>query len=462
MPRDDTAAPLRAAERTAALTNTEAEQCLLGTLMRRNEVFHRVVEIVRLTDFAVPLHAHIFEAIGRLVSRGDEANPVTLQHEFDSHYLAGISNPPTLINGEGYARLIRDLAQRRTFIVACEEGIDAASHTDRPFSEITETFDRRVIEVDDISGGAKQMSAVVDAALAAAERTYKGETGLTTGLVDLDDRLGGLHPSELVILAGRPGMGKSALALGIGRAVARSGKEVLIFSLEMSDEQLGARELAVASGISAQDQRRAISHEQMDALISVAEEVAALPVWIDDAPATSAHLRARVMRHKRRRGGALDLVIVDYLQLVRSNARPENRVQEVSAIVRELKELAKELRAPVIVLSQLSRALELRPDKRPLPADLRDSGEIEQVAETIIFVYREEYYVERTRPQLESFESDDKFAAAFQKYSDKLARAHGVAELIISKNRQGGIGTVRVQFDAERIRFQNLTRRGDP
>jgi replicative DNA helicase len=302
MPGDDTGTPLRAAERTATLTNTKAEQYLLGTLMRRNEVFHRVVEIVRLTDFAVPLHARIFEAIGRLIALGDEASPVTLQHEFDSHYLAGISDPPTLINGEGYARLIRDLAQRRIFIVACEDGIEAASRTDRPFSEITEAFDRRVIEIDDISGGAKPMSALI-AALAAAERTYKGETGLTTGLADLDKKLGGLRRSELVIVAGRPSMGKSALAVDMGRAAARAGKEVLIFSLEMSDEQLGARELAVATGISAQDQRRAISREQMLALSSAGPEIAALrTMCVEDAPANLAQLRARALRHKRRRG----------------------------------------------------------------------------------------------------------------------------------------------------------------
>jgi replicative DNA helicase len=484
MPRDDTEtprfSPLRddaADSGSAELASIEAEQGLLGTLLVRNNPYHQVIEIVRPGDFTFAVHGRIFGAIGKLIDRGDVANPVTLNTLFDqdgalkdiggARYLAKLAGSAvTLLNAVSYARQIRDLAQRRALKLLGMDLVDDAQRIqlDRSIADIIEDLDRRLIEVDGeaAENAPKLIFAAVDAALAAAERTYQGKTGITTGLVDLDRKLGGLHPSDLTVVAGRPSMGKTALATGIARAAARAGHQVLMFSLEMSAEQLAARELGAAAGVSAQDQRRGpLSAAQMEALVSARTELVGLPLTIDDTSGASVQrLRARSIRHKRQRG--LDLVIVDYLQLLHSDrTRPENRVQEVSAITQALKALAKELRVPLVALSQLSRAVESREDKRPHLADLRESGSIEQDADNVIFVYREEYYVEREEARRKAGESEAAFNTRFDEWLDRRARVRGLADLIIAKIRQGSPDVVKTRFDAERTRFENLTTRGE-
>jgi replicative DNA helicase len=483
MPRDDAKStgfgfsPWPAAD----LISADIEESLLGALMLRNRLYEEVVEIVRPGDFGYPVHGRIFTAIGTLIDRGDEASPLTLERLFDkdaaladlggARYLFDIAKGSvSLLNAPSYARQISELARRRFLVIACQEAIEDAAriNLDRPAAAVIEDLDRRMIELADggTENAPKPIAVAIDAAIASAEQTYKADgrtTGITTGLADLDRKLGGLHAPDLIVIAGRPSMGKTALALVIACAAACVGKQVLVFSLEMSAAQLAARQLAAATGVSAQDQRRGpLSREQMHSLIAARDELAALPLVIDDtAGASVARLRARALRHKRKHG--LDLILVDYLQLLQSErTRLENRVQEVSAITLGLKGLAKELHVPVVALSQLSRAVESRDDKRPHLADLRDSGSIEQDADIVIFVYREEHYVERDVPRLHTGESEAAFEVRFEKWRDHLARVRGLADLIIAKNRHGSPDAVKARFDAERTRFENLTTRGEP
>ena len=289
----------------------------------------------------------------------------------------------------------------------------------------------------------------------AARNNATGVTGIATGFADLDKMLGGLQRCDLVIVAGRPAMGKTALATKIATNAAAGGKNAAFFSLEMSNEQLGARVLAGETGIASDWVRRgALSGEQMRRLNEAQRETAWLPLNIDDTPAQAiAGLRSRARRHKRRAG--LDLIVIDYLQLLvaapRDGRADQNRVQEVSEITRGLKALAKELEVPVVALSQLSRAVEARDDKRPLLSDLRELGSIEQDADVVIFVYREEYYL-REPPLGDA----DKHAA----WQAKMAECRNKAEVIVAKHRNGPVGTVGLRFDHQTTQFSNLAGSG--
>ncbi|HZT52616.1 MAG TPA: replicative DNA helicase, partial [Stellaceae bacterium] len=298
-------------------------------------------------------------------------------------------------------------------------------------------------------------------------------TGISTGFVDLDKLLGGLHPSDLIVLAGRPSMGKTALATNIGfnaarafrekkladgRVVAEDGARIGFFSLEMSAEQLATRILSEESGVSSNNIRKGeVSHEDFDRFIVASQALASAPFYIDDTPAlTIAALRTRARRLQRQHG--LDLIIIDYLQLLRGTGegRQENRVQEISEITRGLKTLAKELNVPVIALSQLSRAVEARDDKRPMLSDLRESGSIEQDADVVMFVYREEYYLSRGEPGRRPEESEERYNERYERWHHRLAEVTGTAELIIAKQRHGPIGKVTLRFDHETTRFENF------
>lgn len=462
----------------AGLIPVEIEQCLLGSLLCRNKLYELIVDTpLRADHFGYAVHGRIFTALAKLIDNGDDASPVSLKLVFDrdatlaeiggAEYLAKLAGcAVTFLNTRHYVTQIIDLARRRALVSVARDVIVDARKIDleRTASHIIEDLDRRLIGINEeaTQNAPKPVSALIDAALATAERTYQAGgavTGVPTGLVDLDRKLGGLHASDLVVVAGCTAMGKTALATGIAYAAARAGHRVLMFELEMSDEQLMQRLFAARTGISAERQRRGpLVQSDIDALVAAGTEFRSLPLDIDDTSGASvAQLRASALRYKRRHG-RLDLVVVDYLQLLHSDrTRPENRVQEVSSITLGLQGLAKELRVPVIAVSQLSRSVESREDKRPHLPDLRDSGSIEQDAAVVLFVYRDEYYLMRDEPHPRANQSDEDFAARLARWGDKLNSARGIAEITIAKNRHGEAPqTVKVRFDGNRTCFENL------
>src|SRR5690348_11612615 len=402
--------------------NYEAEMALLGAILANNLVFDKVNEFLRPDHFADALHGRIYEAAGKLIERGQIADALTLKSLFDQDpaliehggaaYLARLAGSVvTIINAEDYGRVIHDLHLRRQLIELGEEMVNVAhgQDLDLPATGQIETAEEQLFRLSE-TGAVKMAEAAVN---------REGHvTGVTTGLIDLDKKLGGLQPSDLVILAGRPSMGKTALATNIAFNAAQAhmespenGGRVAFFSLEMSAEQLAMRILAERTEISSDRIRRGeISRDDdFTRLVIAAQELQKLPMHIDDTPGlTVPALRTRARRLKRRHG--LGLIVVDYLQLMRSPAgfRNENRVQEVSEITRGLKAIAKELDVPVLALSQLSRAVEQRDDKRPQLADLRESGSIEQDADVVMFIFREQYYHERGEPKQRDDESSEK------------------------------------------------------
>lgn len=474
-------------------SNLQAEQALLGAILANNRAYERVSEFLAPEHFADPIHGRIFQSIARRIEAGQLADAVTLKAEFEhagvleevggTAYLAQLLTAMVgIINAGEYGRTVHDAWLRRQLIdigetvvnnafgsgaeaLAAQEQIEAAEQslfelaTDGTASSGFVTFER----------------ALTDAILG-AERAFRRSgavSGLTTGLRDLDAKLGGLHPSDLTILAGRPGMGKTALATKIAFGAAKAllaearaqdpnaqpKAQVAIFSLEMSAEQLATRLLSEEALISGDRIRRGdIGQKDFDRFVQVSREIAALPLQIDDTPAiTMSALRTRCRRLKRTKG--LALVVVDYLQLMRPSAgtRPENRVLEISQITQGLKALAKEMEAPVLALSQLSRAVESREDKRPQLSDLRESGTIEQDADAVMFVYRDEYYLEQRIPKEVAFDGNgEKFHAAMEDWQQKMARAHNRADLIIAKQRHGPTGTVPLFFESEFTRFADL------
>ena len=470
--------------------NYEAEQALLGALLANNEVYNRVSEFLRPEHFADALHGRIYEAIGKLVLRGQIANPVTLKNLFDqdgalaeiggAQYLVQLAQAVvTVINAEDYGRAIFDLYLRRQLIGVGEDIVNDSFAYDPDVTAVDqiERSEMRLFNLAEggqVEGGPKKFDAVLKSALDMAETAYKRDshvTGVTTGLRDLDRKLGGLQPSDLIILAGRPSMGKTALATNMGFNAAEAVKDaetgtrhrVAFFSLEMSAEQLAHRIMAEKSGISSDRIRRGdVKHDDFLKIVEAAQAMTSVQFFIDDTPAlTVPGLRTRARRLKRQFG--LDLIIVDYLQLMRSaSPKPsENRVQEISEITRGLKAVAKELNVPVMALSQLSRAVENREDKRPQLADLRESGSIEQDADVVMFVYREQYYHERAEPKQRTDESTDKFQERMARWQEHGERVHNTAEVIIAKQRHGPVGTLELFFDGAITRFGDLTRDED-
>ena len=467
--------------------NYEAEQALLGALLANNEVYNRVSEFLRAEHFADALHGRIYEAIGKLVLRGQIANPVTLKNLFDqdgalaeiggAQYLVQLAQAViTVINAEDYGRAIFDLFLRRQLISVGEDIVNDSFSYDPDVTAVDqiERSEMRLFNLAEggqVEGGPQKFSDVVNSALQMAESAYQRDghvTGVTTGLSDLDHKLGGLQPSDLVILAGRPSMGKTALATNIGFNAAEAVKDkeagirhrVAFFSMEMSAEQLAHRIMAEKSGVSSDRIRRGdVKHDDFTKIVEAAQAMSSVQFFIDDTPAlTVPALRTRARRLKRQFG--LDMIIVDYLQLMRSaNPRPsENRVQEISEITRGLKAVAKELNVPVVALSQLSRAVENREDKRPQLSDLRESGSIEQDADVVMFVYREQYYHERAEPKQRQDESTDKFQERVARWQEHGERIHNVADVIIAKQRHGPVGEIKMFFDGAVTRFSDLIR----
>jgi replicative DNA helicase len=470
----------------------EAEQALLGAILRNNLAHSRVADFLEPEHFSYGAHARIYAAISKLIDRGQIADPVTLKNLFDqdsalleaggAEYLAQLAaRAVTIINAEDYGRRIHDLYLRRQLIGIGEDAVNDAfrQDLDDPATIQIERTEQKLYDLASIGqaeGGFHEFKTALTSALGMAEAAFKrdGKTvGVATGFIDLDKKLGGLHPSDLIILAGRPGMGKTSLATNIAfnaakvyraapgpnsRKIAEDGAVIGFFSLEMSAEQLATRVLAEESGVSSDRIRRGdVRKEDFDKFVAASQRLAVVPLFIDDTAALSiAALRTRARRLKRQQG--LDLIVVDYLQLMRpsSTRGPENRVQEISEITRGLKAIAKELNVPVLALSQLSRAVEQREDKRPQLADLRESGSIEQDADVVMFIFREEYYLWRAEPIQQPGEDDTKFNDKHDKWKERCHKTEGIAEIIIAKQRHGPIGTVNLHFEAEITRFENL------
>jgi replicative DNA helicase len=467
--------------------NIEAEQSLLGAILVNNEAFDRVSNFLEPKHFFEPLHQQIFETAASLIRLGKIASPVTLKTflpaDLDlggmtiAQYLARLAaEATTIINAQDYGRTIYDLSQRRDLIRIGEDMVNVAYDAPVDFSPRSQIEDaeRRLYELAEsgrYEGGFLRFSQALTSAVNLASEAYRRDgslSGLSCGLRDMDFKLGGLQASDLIILAGRPAMGKTALATNIAYNVARAyqpgeieadgslqkpkdGGIVGFFSLEMSSEQLATRILAERTGISSSHIRRGqITESEFDRIAAHSREMESLPFFVDETGGISiAQLTARARRLKRQKG--LDLLIIDYIQLLTgSGKRSDNRVQEITEITTSLKALAKELNIPIIALSQLSRQVESRDDKRPQLADLRESGSIEQDADVVLFVYREEYYLQNKQPKPGTPEHE--------KWQMEIDLVHGKAEVIIGKQRHGPTGTVELHFDASVTRFSDLDR----
>ncbi len=471
--------------------NLEAEQALLGALLANNKAYERVSEFLAPEHFADAVHGRIYEAIARRIEAGQVADPVTLRATFEhsgllddvggAAYLGQLLTAMVgIINAGDYGRIIYDAWIRRQLIELGELTVNRGFGSD-PELDGTAQIEAAEQALFDLAtkGGSEgaamtfetALAMAIDTAAKAFERDGK-VSGLTTGLTDLDARTGGLHPSDLLILAGRPGMGKTALATKIAFGAAQAllnearaenpnaeAKQcAAVFSLEMSAEQLATRLLAEEARVSSDRIRRGeIGQKDFDNFVAVSRRIARLPLIIDDTPAiTLSALRTRCRRLRRTRG--LALIVVDYLQLMRPAAgtRPDNRVLEISQITQGLKAIAKELSVPVIALSQLSRAVESREDKRPQLSDLRESGTIEQDADAVMFVYRDEYYLQARMPKQMAYDSEDKFQDALAKWQQDMEHVHNRAELILAKQRHGPTGKIDLFFEAEFTRFADL------
>ena len=463
----------------------EAEQQLLGAILTNNDLFDRVAQILRAEHFSDPVHARIFETAAARIAKNNLASPVTLKAFLeDDAGLAELGGPAYLMRLAGaaissfavrdYAEMIYDLAIRRELIDVGNEIAAKAARVEvqsEPKEQIVEAEQKlyALAEQGQTEQGFQSFLTAVTDAVKVANAAYQREGGLagvSTGLIDMDKKLGGLHRSDLLILAGRPSMGKTSLATNVAFNIARaykkgitsSGEEgavdggvVGFFSLEMSAEQLASRILSEVAEIPSNQIRRGdFTEGEFRRIVDAAKELEAAPLFIDDTPALPiSQLAARARRLKRTHG--LDALFVDYLQLVRGTGRSENRVNEISEITMGLKAIAKELDIPVVALSQLSRQVENREDKRPQLSDLRESGSIEQDADVVMFVFREEYYKEREKPGDHEL---DKMAI----WQEEMERLHGKAEVVIGKQRHGPIGTVELSFEGQFTRFGNLVK----
>ena len=451
--------------------NIEAEQAVIGSMLVTNELFDEINTIISSANFYDPMHQKIFGAIENLIYKGMLANPITLKNYFEDEkdelnvpeYLVKVTKFSTSKRQTiEYSKIIYDMFVRRELIKISEQTIDTAKlndlntngqniieNSERLLFDLAEkgSFNSTLIKFDEAMRQTIEMAS-------AAYKNEEGIVGVPTGLRDLDDRLGGLHKSDLIIIAGRPGMGKTALATNISFNAAQklqdSGRKscIAFFSLEMSSEQLSTRILAEQSRIKSNDIRRGrISDEQFDKFIETSKNISELPLFIDETPAiTIAALSNRARRIKRIHG--LDMIVVDYIQLMRGTMNyKDGRVQEVSEITQGLKAIAKELSVPVVALSQLSRQVEQRDNKKPQLSDLRESGSIEQDADVVMFVYREAYYLENKEPRPATVEHAE--------WQAKMNEVSNLAEIIIGKQRHGPTGMLMLEFEAMFTKFKD-------
>ncbi len=466
----------------AAPHNIEAEQALLGAILVNNDAFYRVSDFLEGDHFYEPIHRQIYKVTSEMIRAAKRANPVTIKTFLPEDerigdmtvavYLARLAaEATTIINAEDYGRSIYDLATRRNLIGIGEDMVNIAFDAPvdmTPHVQI-EDAERRLFELAETGrydGGFSDFGSAINSAVDMASAAFQRDghlSGVSTGLAAMDSKMGGLQPSDLIVLAGRPAMGKTSLATNIayniaeaykpeiqadGTSKAVNGGVVGFFSLEMAAEQLATRIIAEQTEISSSKIRRGeINEAEFEKLVSCSQTIHRIPLFIDQTGGISiAQLSARARRLKRQRG--LDVLIIDYIQLMQGNKRTDNRVQEITEITTGLKALAKELNVPIIALSQLSRQVENRDDKRPQLSDLRESGSIEQDADVVLFVYREEYYLQNKEPDMDS--------AEYATWRDLLDKARGKADVIIAKQRHGPTGTANLAFQAEYTRFTDL------
>ena len=468
--------------------NVEAEMGLLGAVLANNKAYEKVQDFLRPEQFADAVHGRIYAACETLIDRGQLASPVTLKNYFEqddnledvggAHYLARLAaSVATIQNAHDLGRIVYECYLRRELIDIGGDIVNDAFEQDLDLSadRQIEQAEERLFSLAERGVGSNAIvdfRTAVTQALHSADAAFKRDShlvGVPTGFTDLDRLLGGLHNSDLLIIAGRPSMGKTAFATNLAFTAANSKvsqtaadgtqissrETVAFFSLEMSAEQLATRIISTEANVRSDSIRRGdIRQEEYDRIFATAQTLHSLPLYIDDTPALSVSaLRTRSRRLMRQQG--LSLIVVDYLQLMSppSNTRNENRVQEVSEITRGLKAIAKELDVPVIALSQLSRAVEQREDKRPQLSDLRESGSIEQDSDVVMFLYREEYYRAREIPTQRDGEDDSKYQERVHRHQEILARVANKAEVIIAKQRHGPIGSVPLEFNGDFTRF---------
>ncbi|SIP93234.1 primary replicative DNA helicase [Rhizobium sp. RU20A] len=467
-----------------APSNIEAEQALLGAILVNNDAFYRVSDFLKPVHLHEPLHRRIYEVAGDIIRMGKTANPVTIKTFLKAdekvgdltvaQYLARLAaEAVSIINAEDYGRAIYDLALRRSLITIGEDMVNIAfdAPLDMPPQSQIEDAERRLFELAETGrydGGFQSFSDAVAQAVDMAGAAFERDgnlSGISTGIGSLDSKMGGLQRSDLIVLAGRPGMGKTSLATNIawniaasyesevqadGSFKAKNGGVVGFYSLEMSSEQLATRIMSEQTEVSSSKIRRGdISEHEFEKLVGFSQTMQKVPLYIDQTGGISiAQLSARARRLKRQRG--LDCLVVDYIQLMTGSGKSgENRVQEITQITTGLKALGKELNVPIIALSQLSRAVENREDKRPQLSDLRESGSIEQDADVVLFVFREEYYVKNLEPR-------DEFDPKYEEWKMQFEKVKGTADVIIAKQRHGPTGTVKLAFQSEFTRFADL------
>ena len=467
-----------------APNNVEAEQALLGAILVNNDAYYRVSDFLKPIHFNEPLHRKIYELAGDTIRMGKIATTITLKTHLPQdgkvgdltipQYLARLAaEAVTIINAEDYGRAIYDLALRRSLITIGEDMVNIAydAPLDMPPQNQIEDAERRLFELAETGrydGGFQSFNDAVAQAIDMAGQAFERDgslSGISTGIHSLDARMGGLQRSDLIVLAGRPGMGKTSLATNIayniaaayepeiqadGSYKARNGGVVGFYSLEMSSEQLATRIISEQTEVSSSKIRRGdISEADFEKLVACSQMMQKVPLYIDQTGGISiAQLSARARRLKRQRG--LDCLVVDYIQLMTGSGKSsDNRVQEITQITTGLKALGKELNVPIIALSQLSRGVESREDKRPQLSDLRESGSIEQDADVVLFVFREEYYMKNLEPR-------DEFDPKYEEWKMKFEAVKGTADVIIAKQRHGPTGTVKLAFQSEYTRFTDL------
>ncbi len=462
--------------------DNEAEEILLGALISDNNSTEYIENGLSEFHFYVPMLGRIFKAVLELVNKDQIANPLTLDHYFaDDASFNEIGGKKYLISlcegnlGSGivkdYADLILELYNKRELIRIAQSiflnskkldyeksSAELIEETEAQLFALTEN---KKFESNKLIAFSESISLAMNSANLAHEN--KGKlSGISSGFIAVDDLLGGLHKSDLIILAGRPSMGKTALATNMAYNAASNkeeGKSVAFFSLEMSAEQLANRILAEQALLSSDQIRRGkLTKEDFIKLSQVSKEISSNKLFIDDTPAINVStLRTRARRLKRKLNTELGLIVVDYLQLMRGSKKYENRVQEISEITQGLKSVSKELNVPILALSQLSRAVEQREDKRPHLADLRESGTIEQDADVVVFIYRQEYYEERSEPKSSGTESSVSFHERYLKWQENLKKCKNIADIIVAKQRHGPIGSLQLHFNSRYTKFSNLT-----
>jgi len=460
----------------------EAEEALLGSILLDNEIYNKIIYDLPLktNHFFVPVHGRIYEAIQKLINNGQIADPVTLFQYFEkdpafieikgNNHLKTLSEAAdSVTNTEHYAKLIYDLSLRRDLIRLSQKVATQAANPnveEDAFSqiELAESDLFSLAETGEINEGPIIFENTIAETIANAEIAHKSDgklSGIPSGLKAMDELLGGFHKSDLIIIAGRPSMGKTALATNIAFSATnklkdQENKAVLFFSLEMSSVQLTNRILAEQANIASDKIRRGqLNNNQFINLVRASQSISDKKLFIDETPALSIpQLRTRARRIKRLHG--LKLIVLDYLQLMSSITKSPNRVQEISEITQGLKSVAKELDVPIIALSQLSRAVEQREDKRPQLADLRESGTIEQDSDVVMFVYRQSYYEERAEPKKSSTENDEKFQNRYLNWKETLERVQNTADIIVAKQRHGPIGNIKLHFEASVTKFSDL------